>query len=543
MPTDALKYALAYAKMGMSVIPCRADKKPLIPWKEYQYKRATKAEIEQWWRDNPTANIGIVTGGISGIDVVDCDTQEAYDLINDEYLSATFETPIVKTPKGYHLYFAHRSGLSNGVRVIPGTDLRTSGGYVVCPPSRNGGGNAYSWLEGLSPSKVKPAPMPSYLFDVLQQGAPAVETKSHTRECYAKQNVTNRNISFSEGCRNDTIFHLAWHLRKSGMPVNELAQYAHQLGASCNPPLNPEEIDIIIRSSADRKQRSENGLTQSIERFIDISSGWFSITECFKEVCDRYGSGAERSSVRAILHRMAKERKLIERDATRNGYFRKLETDCEVIDYLTCTVTPSPIDLPLGLPELVEVYPGNVIMVAGVSNMGKTAFLIDVIARNMAKMDVWYFNSEMDGKELKKRLTDYRGITSLHDWKFNSRGMVENMEDVIAQGEGKINIIDYLELDQEHYKISGMIKRIHQRLNGAIAIIAIQKKPGTDVGVGGYGTIYKARLALNIEKGVCSIFKAKNWVGSRNPNGLKQKFEIRDGWDLCVHGGWYRDGA
>jgi hypothetical protein len=541
MPSDALKYALAYAKMGYSVIPCRPDKKPYIQWKDYQYKRASKNELEAWWEKYPTANVGIVTGDISGVDVVDCDTQDAYNLISDEYLSESFETPIVKTPKGYHIWFAHRAGLGNGVRVIPGTDLRTTGGYVVCPPSRNGSGNAYMWLENLSPSKIKPQPMPNYLFDVLQQGSKAVE-QSDKKECYTKQTVTNRNISFIEGGRNDSLFHLAWSLRKAGMPVNEISQYAHQLGASCCPPLSPEEIDIIIRSSADRKQRSETGITQAIHRFIDASSGWFNIQECFKEVSDHYGDSAERSSVRALLHRMAKERKLIERDTTRNGFFRKLETECEVINFLDCTATPIPLDLPLGLPELVEVYPGNVIMVAGVSNMGKTAFLIDCIARNMDKMDVWYFNSEMDGKELSKRLTGYRTINSLYDWKFNSREVVENMEDVIAQGEGKVNIIDYLELDEEHFKISGMIRRIHKRLNGAIAIIAIQKKPGTEVGVGGYGTIYKARLALNIEKGVCSIFKAKNWRSQRNPNGLKIKFDIRDGWDLCGHGGWYRDG-
>jgi len=72
----------------------------------------------------------------------------------DEFLSESFITPISKTPAGgCHVYFKHRRGLSNGVRIIEGCDLRTNGGYVLVPPSyaeyqKNGklikGG--YEWL-------------------------------------------------------------------------------------------------------------------------------------------------------------------------------------------------------------------------------------------------------------------------------------------------------------------------------------------------------------------------------------------------------------
>jgi hypothetical protein len=231
----------------------------------------------------------------------------------------------------------------------------------------------------------------------------------------------------------------------------------------------------------------------------------------------------------------------IERFGGKNGTFKKIENDCEEIDFLNCDYKPLKINLPLGLNDLVEIYPGNIIMVAGVSNMGKTAFMLDLVYRNMKKFNVTYFNSEMDSKELRKRLDNFRAVDSIRDWTFKSRSVVEDMEHHIEHGEDKINIIDYIELDKDHYQINGIIKKIHKKLDGAVAVIAIQKKPGADVGVGGYGTIYKARLALNIENGVCSIFKAKNWTGKRNPNGLKCKFEIVDGWDLCNRGNWYRE--
>jgi putative DNA primase/helicase len=64
-------------QIGWSIIPLvprDKDKRPLLTtWKEWQTKRATALQIEAWWRRWPTANIGIVTGRISGLVVVDLD--------------------------------------------------------------------------------------------------------------------------------------------------------------------------------------------------------------------------------------------------------------------------------------------------------------------------------------------------------------------------------------------------------------------------------------------------------------------------------------
>ena len=54
-------------------------KTPLVQWKPYQSARAPWSQIETWYSQNPDANIGIVTGAISGIVVVDFDSQEAFE--------------------------------------------------------------------------------------------------------------------------------------------------------------------------------------------------------------------------------------------------------------------------------------------------------------------------------------------------------------------------------------------------------------------------------------------------------------------------------
>ena len=71
-------------------------------------------------------------------------------------------TPTCQTPKGgQHLYFkAPEKCPSNNARLVPGCDFRGEGGYVVAPPSKNGTGKAYAWMEGLSIDDVEPADLP-----------------------------------------------------------------------------------------------------------------------------------------------------------------------------------------------------------------------------------------------------------------------------------------------------------------------------------------------------------------------------------------------
>jgi hypothetical protein len=135
MRNKKLAAALQYQQAGFSVIPVKKNKKPHIKWEKFQHERADEKQIQQWWKKWPDANPAIVTGEISGVDVIDVDSKDGKKALN-EFLSDSLITPISKTPAGgYHYYFKHRAGLSNGVRIIEGCDLRTTGGYVLAPPS------------------------------------------------------------------------------------------------------------------------------------------------------------------------------------------------------------------------------------------------------------------------------------------------------------------------------------------------------------------------------------------------------------------------
>lgn len=77
MNTLLIQSALDYAERGFSVIPVEPrGKKPLVAWEQYQTQPAPADEIKKLFL-TPGANVAIVTGKISGLVVIDIDTEGA----------------------------------------------------------------------------------------------------------------------------------------------------------------------------------------------------------------------------------------------------------------------------------------------------------------------------------------------------------------------------------------------------------------------------------------------------------------------------------
>ena len=119
-------------EQGLNIIPLREESKvPQINWKKYQDEMFT-GEIPD------KANIGIVCGKTSdNLFVVDLDFND--ELVLDKiYPDAKNKTLVVKTKKGFHLYFKDEK-LPNTLRLenkeIGRIDVQSSGAYVVGPGS------------------------------------------------------------------------------------------------------------------------------------------------------------------------------------------------------------------------------------------------------------------------------------------------------------------------------------------------------------------------------------------------------------------------
>ena len=118
--TSAHVRALWYADRGIAVIPARKDdsKRPAIPWKEYQHRRPTSAELARWFLDEGYEELLIMTGDVSAVAAIDCDTPEAFALVRELYPSAWSD----QSARGGHLLYrqtARRSPTARTLRSPP----------------------------------------------------------------------------------------------------------------------------------------------------------------------------------------------------------------------------------------------------------------------------------------------------------------------------------------------------------------------------------------------------------------------------------------
>ena len=522
---NRLQAALHYLDKGFSVIPIRPDKKPFIQWQDFQKRRATDEEIRAWWTKWPMANVGIVTGEISGIFVIDCDNEEAYNKIQ-ELLPDSFITCIAKTPRGYHLYLIYPKGqnISNATSIIPGVDIRGEGGYIIAPPSVNVEGKVYTWLPGMSIDEVAPTTIPDA---ILINTSIKVGGYRGGAQTTTDHNDHNRPQMFILGTRDNDLFHTANCLVKGGMPDDEIAQVLEKLILSWGENPDKKWIDSKIKSALDRADRRQKNWAEEVRDYITTTDGYITTTDCHKQL--QATTTDHKKAINMALLRM-KESGIIEKYGEKSGTYKKVEQlEENIIDLSSADTTSLPIKLPLGIHELVKIMPKNIIIVAGESNSGKSAFLLNTAAKNMIDHKVFYFSSEMGGAELKERLQNFNERMPFKTWEHCT--FIERANDFdMAIRPNDINIIDFLEIHDEFYKIGGFIKKIFDKLDKGIALIAIQKNKGRDEGLGGARSIEKARLYLSMRPGVIKIVKAKNWVsGLINPNGMEKQFKLAKG--------------
>jgi Bifunctional DNA primase/polymerase, N-terminal/DnaB-like helicase C terminal domain len=153
-----LNFALKYLKQGLSVIPLEPKgKRPLISWTEFQSRHATEDEVKGWFAKTPMANIGIVTGSVSGVAIIDLDGPEG--LVSSQNLGLK-SSVVSLTGNGKHLWFRYpKEGLKNAVRIVSGMDLRGDGGYVVAPPSIHESERRYRWTSVLNAQSFLTLPL------------------------------------------------------------------------------------------------------------------------------------------------------------------------------------------------------------------------------------------------------------------------------------------------------------------------------------------------------------------------------------------------
>lgn len=243
---NILKEALKYADLGWSIIPLKPGmKEPYFTWKEFQNKKADEATIRAWWEKMPNANIGLITGAISGIVVVDIEKGG----------KTTGYTPTVVSKTGgggFHMFYQHPGvKIQNSVKGIADlTDIRGDGGYVVLPPSAHPNGTQYEW--GTSPFEADLAPLPDELFLKIK----SIDNKESIN------NLPEKLKGSLEGSRNNNAASVAGSLL-AHLPPQDWQTIAWPLLEGWNtkniPPLSEKELHSVYTSIKERELQKRNG--------------------------------------------------------------------------------------------------------------------------------------------------------------------------------------------------------------------------------------------------------------------------------------------
>jgi Bifunctional DNA primase/polymerase, N-terminal len=118
-------------------------------WKRFTQEHADLALVRRWFTEKPYANVGIVTGQISEVLVLDADGEAGVTGLERRGYPTTWTAR--SGSGGLHLYFRHPGYRVGNRKVARIGDLRGDGGLIVAPPSLHISGERYEWLSGRSP--------------------------------------------------------------------------------------------------------------------------------------------------------------------------------------------------------------------------------------------------------------------------------------------------------------------------------------------------------------------------------------------------------
>jgi len=260
--------ALYYAQTGWPVFPLtgKVPYKLLMPGRESHGHKDATTDLKQlaaWWSEHPKANIGLPTGEVSGVMVLDMDVPEGY--YNIQALQNSFaplpDTRRVRTAGGgLHYYFEYpRDGKrypgAVGLSGLIGIDIRAEGNYVVLPPSRIELRKCYQWAK----PDQEVATAPAWLLTLLTQ---ADEQRHLPQQDLGFASSTGQKWFLEaldkarQGNRNNVGFWLARMLRNDGLSQQDalriVLSYANRVPQGERPAYTSQEAYASVKSAYGR---------------------------------------------------------------------------------------------------------------------------------------------------------------------------------------------------------------------------------------------------------------------------------------------------
>lgn len=268
------RLALAYAELGWRVHPLPPGQKapPLTGWQALA--TTNPATVENWWTKRPPANVGIATGAVSGIVIIDIDGGGAGDYslaaLQDEHGTLP-ETCEQFTGHGRQLFFRHPGGtIKNRVALAENIDVRADGGYVVVPLSIHPNGQEYIWEASSDPTDgCSLADLPAGWVDLLVGTAEPTGDRN-------EQDSPRDPATIPEGNRNDVLFKMGASMRSRGFVPDAIKQALIIQNDKCwHPRLSEPEVHRISASAGQYDAGDSTPGTDELEiEFRSLGDIW-----------------------------------------------------------------------------------------------------------------------------------------------------------------------------------------------------------------------------------------------------------------------------
>jgi hypothetical protein len=253
LPDTAARFAAA----GVPVFPCVPGGKTPLTHEGFHDATADPGRVRSWWRWMPAANIGLPTGVVSGVEVVDVDRKAAgsgfpaFERARRAGLAGGW-LALVRTPSGgMHAYYPTDPDRSqpSWQAARAHVDFRGEGGYVIVPPSvvelADDTRAAYALIGGPQ-GRVSPVDALA-VRDLLDPRPERVVYRRGLGPTEDAERLAAWVAARGEGERNRGLFWAACRMAEAGIPPE--ATHGTLGPAAERAGLPPHEVAVTIRSA------------------------------------------------------------------------------------------------------------------------------------------------------------------------------------------------------------------------------------------------------------------------------------------------------
>ena len=546
-----------YGKENKEINQDKKYKKAKTPinsgWNDKEYIHPTISKIKEWVEE------GGWVGWIVPPGKVFIDIEDKEDLRNFELLckKENINPSIHRTNKGFHFGFIDIFKLSAASTVFTKIGVKCTyrvGGknYLILDPINNRKWDVWKNVKDLPeiPLQLTPYERKS-INDVLDCLSWSVRKALLEGNLSGYEEIDAAYMAFLISCeipekkihhsfkivfdpeyderRTKIMFDRATDKLKKGDPVMGPGSFIHSVnekGLEEVVRFERELSNLVKKPEAEESEqpKGKRNITDELRTWLEGCFGNFNREQIHKDL--GILTAAERNLIGVELHRQV-EKGNIDRGKI-NGSFVKMDKTLTRITILEKVPDTIPLKLPGEVERWVKTYPNSLIVIAGATQQGKTAFCLNAAYNNRDLFpEIYYFSSEMWSEELTERIQKFNLPRKEWDKIQFTKRQFDSYQVIRPDA---LNFIDYLECpESEFYRTAEYLSKIHARLEKGIAVVALQMDKGKEYGRGGEMTKEKSRLYLILKDNILKIEKGKSWATAVNPDGMKRPFSLVEG--------------